>query len=128
LRLESEPDLATREGDEVEVSVSSQGRDGVLTVAVSGEIDLATGPDVERAIAVAIGSDGVSEVRVDLSGVEFLDSSGVALLLKGRRGADERGIGFRVSGARGITLQVLELTGVWAYLTGESLPDRPAAR
>jgi anti-sigma B factor antagonist len=112
----------------VEVSVSSQGRDGVLTVAVSGEIDLATGPDVERAIAVAIGSDGVSEVRVDLSGVEFLDSSGVALLLKGRRAADERGVGFRVSGAHGITLQVLELTGVWAYLSGENLPDQPAAR
>jgi anti-sigma B factor antagonist len=112
----------------VDVSVSSELRDGVLTAAVSGEIDLASGPGVERVIAEAIGSPGVNAVLVDLSGVEFLDSSGVALLLKGRRSADERGVGYRVTGAHGITLQVLQLTGVWGYLSGEAIPDQPAAR
>jgi anti-anti-sigma factor len=110
------------------MSLSGQGRDGVLTVALSGEIDLATAPEAERAIADAVGSVGTGEVLVDLSGVEFLDSSGVALLLKGRRGADERGVRYRVTGAHGIALQVLELTGVWGYLSDGTVPEQPAPR
>jgi anti-anti-sigma factor len=116
--------MSVNEGDEVQVSVSVD-RDGdVLTVAVSGDVDLATGPVVDRAITEALATDGVSAVRVDLSAVEFLDSTGVALLLRGRRRADERGLGYLVTGADGIPRQVLELTGVWTHLCGDSDRDR----
>lgn len=111
------------------VSVSSQRDGGVLTLTVSGDVDLATGPLVDEAIAAAIAGDEVSAVRVDLSAVEFLDSSGVALLLKGRRRADEQGVTYRVTGARGTPLQVLRIAGVWAHLSGDSgsasQPARP---
>jgi anti-sigma B factor antagonist len=106
-----------------DISVSGHRDGSILTVVVAGEVDLATSPTVDRAIADAIATDGVTVVRVDLSGVEFLDSSGIALLLKGRRGADERGIGFQVTGAHGIVQQVLEMTGVWAHLSGD--PSQP---
>jgi anti-anti-sigma factor len=101
------------------VSVSSDRDGGVLTVAVSGDVDLATGPLVSGAIDDALAAEGAETVRVDLSGVRFLDSSGIALLLKGRRDADERGLAFQVFGAQGVTLQVLEVTGVLAHLSGE---------
>src|SRR5436189_4254606 len=64
----------------VQISVSSQRTGDVLTVRVVGDVDLATAPTVANAILDAIAVDGVREVHVDLSGVEFLDSSGVALL------------------------------------------------
>jgi anti-sigma B factor antagonist len=102
------------------VSVSSQRDAGVLTLAVSGEVDLATSPLVDDAITEAIASSGVTVVEVDLAAVEFLDSSGVALLLKGRRRADERGVAYRVTGAHGTPLQVLQIAGVWAHLSGDS--------
>ena len=108
----------------MQISVSSQRSGNVLTVRVVGDVDLATSWTVENAILDAIAVDGVTAVRVDLSGVEFLDSSGVALLLKGRRAADERGVAFRVTDAHGIPRQVLEMTGVWPHLIGD--PD-PAA-
>jgi anti-anti-sigma factor len=60
----------------------------------------------------------VQVVEVDLSAVRFLDSSGISLLLKCRRRADERGVAYRVTGAYGITEQVLEMTGVLAHLSG----------
>ena len=101
----------------MQVSVTSDRSGGVLTVAVSGEVDLASAPDVEQAIADALRTDGVTTVQVDLSGVRFLDSSGIALLLRGRRDADERAVGYRVTGVRGIAKQVLELTGVLAHLS-----------
>ena len=103
-------------------SVSSNRSGGVLTVAVSGEIDIATSAAVETAVVRAVATDGVRAVEVDLSGVEFLDSSGVASLLKGRRSADEHGVEFRVTGARGVAKRILELTGVWAHLSGEPDP------
>ncbi len=104
----------------MELSVSSERTGDVLTVTVSGEVDLSTGPAVDQAISDAVSADGVRAVHVDLTGVGFLDSSGIALLLKGRRDADERGVAYRVVGAHGITQQVLEMTGVWLHLTGGS--------
>lgn len=109
------------------VSVVSE-RDGdILTLTVSGEVDLATSPLVDDAITEAIVGSGAGTVSVDLSAVEFLDSSGIALLLKGRRRADERGVAYRVTGAQGTPLQVLRIAGVWGHLSGETdASGRPA--
>ena len=48
--------------------------------------------------------------------------SGPPVVLSGRD--DERAVGYRVTGAHGIARQILELTGVWAHLSGD--PDRSA--
>jgi len=112
---------------EASVSVSRHRSGRVCTVVVSGEVDLATGPVVEDAIIDAVAADGVSAVEIDLSAVEFLDSSGIALLLKGRRAADERAVAYRVIGAHGIVEQVLKLGGVWAHLCGDSSPSESPA-
>jgi len=104
----------------MQISVSSERTGDVITVRVAGDVDLATSLTVENAVLDAVAVDGVTAVQVDLSRVEFLDSSGVALLLKGRRAADRRGIAFRVTDAHGIPRQILELTGVWPHLVGES--------
>jgi anti-sigma B factor antagonist len=107
-------------------SVSTERDGGALTVVVSGDIDLATGPAVSSAIGAALAAEGATTVRIDLSGVRFLDSSGIALLLKARRDADERSITLHTVGAQGIVLQVLELTGVLAHLSGQTGPAQPA--
>ena len=98
-------------------------RDGaVATVVVSGEVDTATGPTVDKAIQEALTTDGVDTVRVDLSAVRFLDSSGISLLLKGRRVADDRAISYQVTDAHGTVLRVLQLSGVWDHLSGDADP------
>jgi anti-anti-sigma factor len=103
----------------VNISASVNRGDGVATVVVAGEVDVASGPAVDEAIRAAIATDGVETVLVDLSAVRFLDSSGIALLLRGRRLADERGVVYRVAGAHGIVLRVLELSGVREHLCGD---------
>jgi anti-sigma B factor antagonist len=106
----------------VQASVTSNRSGSVVTVAVSGDIDISASGAVEAAVIGAVAGDGLTRVEVDLSGVEFLDSSGVSLLLRGRRKADEQGVEFRVTGARGVPKRVLEMTGVWAHLCGEPDP------
>jgi anti-sigma B factor antagonist len=96
-------------------------RDGpVATVMVAGEIDVASRPILDDAISGALAGEGTESVVVDLSGVRFLDSSGIAALLKGRREADKQAAAYRVTGAQDIVRQVLEMTGVWEHLSGTS--------
>jgi anti-sigma B factor antagonist len=63
--------------------------DGHVVVALRGELDLV---DAARA-AAALGSVAAREPRiiVDLAGLEFIDASGVAALLRGRRDARDAG-------------------------------------
>ena len=56
-------------------------RDGVLhTISVQGELDLATADLLERELVRVEGSDALSIV-LDLSGLTFVDSTGVRLLI-----------------------------------------------
>jgi anti-sigma B factor antagonist len=100
----------------------------ISTVAVSGDVDLLSSPAVERAIREAVAVPGATTVRVDLTAVDFLDSSGISVLLRGRRSADEQGIVYRVIGAQGIARRVLQISGTWAHLVGhEAGPEQPGA-
>jgi anti-anti-sigma factor len=108
----------TTVGGDVDVSVTTQRHDGVTVVAVEGEIDLASGGRLEQEITAALADPGTGVV-VDLHGVTFLDSSGISVLLKGRRLADTQGVDYRVTGASNMVRQVLDLTGVWGHLSGE---------
>jgi anti-sigma B factor antagonist len=106
------------------MSVDHNGR--VLTVTVSGDVDLSTSPEVGRTIREAVAAPGVTALRVDLREVEFLDSSGIAVLLNGRRSADEHGVAYRVIGAQGIARRVLQISGAWAHLCGdEATAEQP---
>ena len=92
----------------------------LATVAVIGEVDLSTTPGLHSAIARALATPGVDAIVIDLSECSFLDSSGISELLKGRRTCDDTGVAYTVRGAQGIVLRVLEMSGVWAHLTGDS--------
>ena len=65
---------------------------GIKVVAVSGEVDLSTSPQVRDALLDCIL--GGSSVVVDLSQVAYIDSSGVASLVEAFQNAKSRGLGF----------------------------------
>jgi anti-sigma B factor antagonist len=55
--------------------------DGTRIVDVQGELDLATSPTLGQRIRRPLFWEGTERVVVDLSGVNFLDSSGASALL-----------------------------------------------
>jgi anti-sigma B factor antagonist len=72
------------------VSVHTQIEDHAPVVVVTGEIDMATAPMVERALTEAIeASDGA--VVLDLCDVSFFDSSGLRAAIVAHRELAERG-------------------------------------
>lgn len=56
-------------------------------IAPHGELDIATTPELAGAFAAATGGD----VVVDLRGVTFMDSSGIACVLQAWRASGEAG-------------------------------------
>jgi anti-anti-sigma factor len=65
-----------------------------LVIAIVGEIDMATAPEVARAIDA--GQDDARRVVVDLSEVTFLDSSALNALVHCQRDLARKDIAFRV--------------------------------
>jgi anti-anti-sigma factor len=51
-----------------------------VTVVCSGELDIATAPEAQNAIDEAVASE-CPVVRLDWSGLTFMDSTGIRLLL-----------------------------------------------
>ena len=51
-------------------------------ITVSGEVDLASSPELDTAIIAAIES-GSSSVVIDLADVSFMDSSGLGVIVRG---------------------------------------------
>lgn len=52
-----------------------------VTFRVAGDVDIESSPRLRSAVDDVIGRGGVAAVRFDLSAVEFLDSSGLAVLI-----------------------------------------------
>ena len=50
-------------------------------ITVSGEVDLATSPELDVAIIAAIDS-GATSVVIDLTDVSFMDSSGLGVIVR----------------------------------------------
>jgi anti-anti-sigma factor len=80
-------------------------------VAVGGEIDIMTGPQLREPLHDLIGR-GVLHHVIDLSDVTFIDSTGLGILVGERRRLRERGGSVRVVCGPGIARRVLHLTAV----------------
>jgi anti-anti-sigma factor len=61
--------------------ISADEQDGTLVLRLSGELDLVTEPLLGEALARADGR----RVRIDLSGLAFMDSTGLRALLSASR-------------------------------------------
>lgn len=89
----------------MDISISEQS--GVQVVAISGEVDLSTSPRVREALLGCIKES--KNVVVDLSGVAYIDSSGVASLVEAYQTAKSKKLGFALAQISETPLRVLKL-------------------
>jgi anti-sigma B factor antagonist len=90
----------------VDLSTSEYG--GHVVVALRGELDIAGAAGVAAALAAVAARK--PEIVVDLAGLEFIDSSGVAALPRGRQHARHAGGDLLLAAPRQQVLRVLTLT------------------
>jgi anti-sigma B factor antagonist len=95
-----------------EFSVTVGHHRDTVTIAPAGELDLATAPLVADHLAALAAGGGVSRVVLDLDGLTFFDSSGVALLLGCWRRAGREGWDLEIVGTPPLARGVLDLCGL----------------
>ncbi|MFI7008627.1 anti-sigma factor antagonist [Streptomyces sp. NPDC050145] len=69
--------------------VSRDVRDGLTVVRIRGEVDIATAPEIQARLDEATRAT-VPRVLIDLTDVEFMDCSGLRLLVRAERRVRER--------------------------------------
>ena len=90
----------------MDININIATRDGATVVAVSGEVDLQTAPRLAEALESCPGG----RVVVDLSDVDFLDSSGLGALVTGNRHLTEAGGSLRLVRPRPSVDKVLTIS------------------
>ena len=96
--------------------VRSEQHDGVFVIAVEGELDMNTATDLERELEGPL-SAAKSPLLIDLSACEFIDSTGIALIVRSWRTLDGE---FALCGVEHQVKRVLSVTGL------EAIPTHPS--
>jgi anti-anti-sigma factor len=91
--------------------------DGTVVLVLSGELDLYRAPEIEAALAEAIGADGNRDggrcrLVVDLRSVTFVDSTMLGLLLAASRRERARGAELRILVGPETPMTAFMVTGV----------------
>jgi anti-sigma B factor antagonist len=86
---------------------------GVRTISVRGELDLSTAPELEGPLNQALES-GQGSMLIDLSQCEFIDSTGIALIVRAWQRLDggENGRALVLCSQNDQVRRVLEITGL----------------
>lgn len=79
------------------------------TVRLEGTCDLATAPDLRNALQPLLPPE-VTEVVVDVTELDFIDSTGLGVILGAMRRLREGSGVLRIAGATGTVRRVLEIT------------------
>ena len=112
-------------------ATAAQLDDGVRVVAVRGELDLSTASDLEGPLEEAVSS-GDASVLIDLTECEFIDSTGIALIVRAwqrlDRAADGDGNGrVVICSDNDQVRRVLEITGLELSIPIHSSRDEALA-
>jgi anti-sigma B factor antagonist len=98
--------------------------DGVDVVEISGEIHVSTAPRLREALGAVI-ERGEGKLVLDLTAVEFIDSTGLSVLLNGLRLINQRQGHMALVCRNPTVLRLFEITSL--DTTFEIFADRPQA-
>jgi anti-sigma B factor antagonist len=86
-------------------------------MSLGGEIDLYTAPRLHGELVAVLSGDEPVQVVVDMSGIEFCDSTGMNVLLAAHRRAREQGGDLELAAPRPAIRKVLQVTGLESVFT-----------
>jgi anti-sigma B factor antagonist len=99
----------------MDLQVETRHEGEVAVVAATGEVDVFTAPALDGEIT-ALLEQGRSRLVVDLSGVSFLDSTGLGVLVKGLKKARDAGGSIHLVVTSDRIRKIFDITGLDASL------------
>jgi len=98
--------------------------DGVTSIAVAGDIDMATVDELSDAMHTALRHEDAAHVVLDFAEVTFCDSSGLAALDAAYAEASRRDRALTLINIPPQVRRVLEIVDMLDTLTGRDIADR----
>jgi len=108
----------------VTFTICVERRGAATAVLLSGELDMATAPQVRARIDELIAA-GDSRIVVDLHNLVFCDSAGLTAFIQGDKRCAEHGGWLRLSRPEGHVARIMELSGVLPVLAYRADADSP---
>ncbi len=102
--------------------VEVQADDRAHVITVEGELDLASSPALQEQVEQSLTGNGELLI-VDLRELEFMDSTGLSILVKAHHRARETGKHFAIVRGSEQVQRLLSLTGVGERLTVVDDPE-----
>ena len=90
--------------------------DGRVLVRLAGELDMSTVPILEERLREALDGGG-RQLVVDLRALDFMDSTGLTLLVRWSRGAEQDGYELALVRGEPRVHRLFELTGLDSRFT-----------
>ena len=97
----------------MEITTKSDG--SALNVSVSGRMDTTTAPQLEAVLKEKM--ENAEELVLDFSGLEYISSAGLRVLLSAQKRMNAQGGTMRVTGANEIIKEIFDVTGFSDILT-----------
>src|SRR5258708_13573262 len=101
--------------DGKDLSIESEGAEGRHRLSLRGELDLASAEDLQDAVE-RLCAEGASEAVLDVSGLEFVDSTGLRAILSPKALCEENQCAFQLTPGRDQihdqVRRLLEITGL----------------
>lgn len=91
-------------------------KDGLLTVALSGELDHHNAAALRTRIDALLQDRSIRELVFDMRAVTFMDSSGIGIILGRYRTMSERGGGVSIQNANKYVERMLKMAGLSSLL------------
>ena len=95
----------------MDLSIETQKVGDAVVLHVAGEVDVFTAPQLREAL-VGVIEEGSRGVIVDLQGVDFLDSTGLGVLVAGLKRVRQYGGDLSLVCTREHILKILDITGL----------------
>lgn len=95
----------------MDLTLSARDVQGTTVLAVAGEIDVETAPQLRQAIT-ELTTAGATDVVLDLTGVGFMDSTGLSVLVGALRRIRAHDGAMRIVSTQESTLRLFEVTGL----------------
>lgn len=93
----------------MDLDINITGEDRTRVVHLEGSCDLATATSLKQTLASLLPPE-VKEVILDVSKLDFIDSTGLGVVLGAMRRLREGGGSLKIAGAVGIVRRVLAIT------------------
>lgn len=87
-------------------------RDGVVNVALSGDLDVSTASSVEDRLVALEDEQAPERIVLDLRELRFIDSTGLSLLINADSRGRKAGRGLTIVSGTGAPRRILETTGL----------------